>query len=113
MCPKTPVNGFTLIDSLARSWTHPDSWAHPDDKALERIEAGYLVKVGLTHPDLSGERFWGLVKERTATGLLIQVDQDLLYTNQHGIADKDILLVAEQNVFGIVDYRGVMVWEAK
>jgi hypothetical protein len=27
--------------------------------------------------------------------------------------DKDILIVQEQNVFGIVDARGVTVWEAK
>jgi hypothetical protein len=113
MNPKTPLNGFTLIDSAERSQTHPDSWAHPDEKTLERIEPGYVVKIGLTHPDLSGERFWGLVKERTVTGLLVQVDQDMLYTSQHGISDRDILWVEEQNVFGIVNGVGVTVWEAR
>src|SRR5579863_7777014 len=113
MNPKMPINGFTLVDSADRSHTHPDSWAHPDDTTLERIETGYFVKVGLTHPDLNGERFWGLVKQKTETGLLIQVDQDMLYTSQHGVSDGDILFVVKQNVFGIVDGGGVTVWEAQ
>jgi hypothetical protein len=113
MHPKTLKNGFTLIASLERSQTHPDTWAHPHDEALKRIEVGYFVKVGVTHPDLSGERFWGLVKERAGPGIVIEVDQDTCYADQHGISDKDILSVTERNVSGIVADTGVTVWEAK
>jgi len=45
--------------------------------------------------------------------IVIQVDQDMLHSSEHGVCDKDILIVQEQNVFGIVDARGVTVWEAK
>jgi hypothetical protein len=113
MNPTVPINGFTLIDSAQRSHDHPDTWAHPDGKPLRQIEARYLVKVGVTHPELSGERFWGLVKERIGNGFIIQIDQDMRYTGQHGLTDKDILLVTERNVFGIVDSSGTVVWEAR
>ena len=113
MSPKSLIIGYALIDSEARSRSHPDSWAHPDEAALSQIDAGYLVKIGVTHPDSSGERFWGVVKQRNDRTLVIQVDQDLNYSSLHGLADKDILLVGEQNVFGIVDESGLIVWEAK
>jgi hypothetical protein len=110
---RTPQNGFTLIDSVDRSRAHPETWAHPDEEALKQIEVGYFVKVGVEHPDLSGERFWGLVKEKTGHGIMIRVDQDMLYTTQHGIADEDLMLVTERNVFGIMTANGVRVWEPK
>ena len=113
MSPTLPINGFILIDSAQRLKDHPDTWAHPDHEALKRIESGYFVKVGVTHPELSGERFWGRVKERMGPDIVIQVDQDMLHSSEHGLFDKDILVVQEQNVFGIADARGVTVWEAK
>jgi hypothetical protein len=113
MDAKTPKNGFTFIDSVERSQTHPDTWAHPDDEVLKRIEIGYFVKVGVTHPHLGGERFWGLVKERTERSIVIEVDQDMTQTDHHGISDGDILSVTERNIFGIVTGGGVTAWKAK
>jgi|SRR5581483_9122969 len=106
-------NGFLLIDSAQRAKEHSNSWAHPHQEALNQIEPGYFVKVGVTHPELSGERFWGIVKQRKGRNLVIQVDQDLIYTAQHGIRDRDFLSVCEENVFGITDSRGNSIWEAK
>jgi hypothetical protein len=113
MSPTLPINGFILIDSEQRSKHQPDTWAHPDHETLERIEPGYFVKVGVTHPELDGERFWELFKERIGPDIVIQVDQDMVHSKEHGLCDKDTLIVEEQNVFGIVDARGVTVWEAK
>ena len=44
--------------------------------------------------------------------MVIEVDQDMLYTKQHGVSDKDTLTVREQNVFGITDPAGDEVWKA-
>lgn len=106
-------NGYALIDSAQRLKDHPDSWAHPNREELERIETGYFIKVGVTHPERSGERFWGRVKDRSGSDITIQIDQDLLHSSLHGLSDKDILIVQEYNVFGIVDAGGVTIWEAK
>ena len=71
-----------------------------------------MVKVGVTHPELDGERFWGLVKEKNGANIVIQVDQDMLYTDQHGVMDQDVLIVQEQNIFGVMDATGVPLWVA-
>jgi sensor domain CHASE-containing protein len=102
-----------LIDSAQRTKDHFESWAHPHQEALNQIQPGYFVKVGVTHPELSGERFWGIVKERRGRNFVIQVDQDLIHTAHHGIRDRDVLSVGEENVFGITDSRGNQVWAAK
>ena len=107
------MSGFTLIDSAQRSKDHSDTWAHPGSDVLRSIQVGYFVKVGVTHVDLNGERFWGVVKARIGDDILIQIDQDLNQGDHHGLADKDILLVHEENIFGIVDASGATVWEAK
>jgi hypothetical protein len=111
--PSNLQNGFRWIDSAQRAQEHSDSWDHPEQEVLDGIETGYFVKVGVTHPELSGERFWGIVQDRSGPSLVIQVDQDLIYTAQHGLRDRDILTVREENVFGIRDGRGDVVWEAK
>jgi hypothetical protein len=113
MTPALPINGFTLIDSAQRSRDHPDTWAHPDNGTLGLIRTGYFVKVGVTHPERSGERFWGCVKQRVGPDIVIQVAQDMVHSNEHGLCDRDVLVVQEQNVFGITDEGGVTVWEAK
>lgn len=113
---KLPVvlkGGFTLIDSAQRSTDHADTWAHPEQEVLDRIQPDYFVKVGVTHTELSGERFWGRVKSRAGANIIIEVDQDMRYSDQHGVSDQDVLIVQEQNVFGIVDNLGKTVWEAK
>jgi hypothetical protein len=106
-------NGFRLINSAQRAQDHRDSWTHPEQDVLDGIEAGYFVKVGVTHPEVSGERFWGIVQERSGRSLVIQVDQDLIYTAQHGLRDRDILTVREENVFGVRDGQGDVVWEPR
>ncbi len=108
-----PKNGFMLIDSAERSKHHPDTWAHPAQETLEQIQPGYIVKVGVTHAALGGERFWGLVKEKTGDTIAIQVDQDMLSSEQHRVADGDILIVHERNIFGIIDRQGMSIWEAE
>jgi hypothetical protein len=103
-------NGYSLINSDYRSTTHPDTWEHPPKEVLDRIRPGYFIKVGVTHAELTGERFWGVVKEMTGNAIELQIDQDLLYTEQHGLSDKDLLLVQPHNVFGILDAGGVSLW---
>src|SRR6184192_2552889 len=56
-----------LIDGVEMNRLHPDTFEIPD--ALERcyLERGDLVKIGLTHPDNGGERFWVNVLESHAS----------------------------------------------
>lgn len=50
------------------------------------------------------------MKEMTGNTIELQIDQDLLYTEQHGLSDKDVLLVQPHNVFGILDAGGMSLW---
>lgn len=113
LAPTSPINGFALIDSAQCSKDHPDTWRHPDSEALRRIVPGCLVKVGVSHPDLYGERFWGRVDRRAGPNITIQIQQaDMLHGKEHGIHDQDVLIVQEQHIFGIEDVDGATIWEA-
>ena len=109
---KLAINEFTLIDSLQRAAEHPETWAHPPQQALDKIKPGYFVKVGVTHRDLPSERLWGIVKDNTGADITIEINQDLVCSQHHGLCDKDVLLVQQRHIFGIVDNRGASIWQA-
>jgi hypothetical protein len=111
MQPKAPENGFTFIDSEQKAKDNPVTWGHPGPEALRRIEVGCYVKIGVSQAGLSGERFWGVVKQRIGQEFFVQIDQDLRLSDEHGLRDKDIVLVQEKHIFGIADSSGTMIWE--
>jgi len=105
------LNRFELVDSEQRSKDHPETWGHPPQEVLNRVQPGYFVKVGVTHPELNGERFWGIVR-KVGANLEIQIDQDMVNSAQHGLNDKDVLFVQHRHIFGIMDANGVTLWVA-
>jgi len=104
------LNDFVLIDSEQRAKESPATWAHTPAEQLDLIRVGYFVKVGVAHPKMTGERFWGEVKNLTDNGMEIAVQQDMVHTALHGLSDKDTLMVQRRHVFGICDKSGDFVW---
>jgi hypothetical protein len=107
---KVPTNGYALFDSERKAKAQPDHWEHPSKEVLDRIVVGYMVNVGVTHPDSAGERFWGIVREVAATGITIEIDQKLVCSKEHGLNYKDDVRVEPRHVFGIIDAGGATVW---
>jgi hypothetical protein len=107
---KLPANGYELFDSERKSKAHPDAWDHPPPKALDRIQPGYMVNVGVTHEKLAGERFWGVVQELAGAAITIQIDQKLVCSKDHGLNYQDRICVEQRHVFGILDAQGKTVW---
>lgn len=112
MKPKVPSNGYALFDSEAKAKTHPDQWEHPPQSAIDQIQAGYLVNVGVTHAKLAGERFWGVVMEGNGTAFTVQIDQKLVCSKEHGLNYKDDVVIEGRHIFGIVNAQGQTVWPA-
>jgi hypothetical protein len=107
---KLPSNGYTLFDSERKSKTHPEHWEHPPAEALDRIQPGFVVNVGVTHPESAGERFWGVVQGMDDAGITIQIDQKLVCSKEHGLNYKDDVCVERRHIFGIIDAQGGTVW---
>ena len=107
---KVPSNGYTLFDSERKAKTQPDHWEHPPREVLDKIAPGYMVNVGVTHPESAGERFWGVVRAVDGTGITIEIDQKLVCSKEHGLNYKDDILVEPRHIFGIIDAAGATVW---
>jgi hypothetical protein len=103
-------NGYTLFDSERKARTHPDAWDHPPQEALNRIQPGFLVNVGVTHAKLAGERFWGVVQEIAGNVITIQIDQKLVCGKDHGLSYQDLISIEPRHIFGIVNAQGKTVW---
>jgi len=58
----------------------------PNDECLSKVKSGDSVKVAIC-----GERFWVEVTNRDGDNLIGYVDNDLLCTDLHGLAYKDIV----------------------
>lgn len=93
---------FHLIDSLAMSKAH-DTWWHPPEAELRRLKKGDTVKIGLVANREQGERFWAIIEEVDGDKLTVSVDNDLIFTEKHGIKDDDVLVIDRMtNIFNIL-----------
>src|SRR5260370_10236947 len=77
--------GVSLINSEEQERLYPDTWQHPAASTLTAIRKGDIVKVGVEGPEFGGERFWTIVQEVSEAGLLVSVNNKLLFTSRHGL----------------------------
>ena len=77
---------------------HPDTFSAPSQEALAKIAGGSLVKIATIH---GSERFWVNVTEVVGELVTGTVDNDLLFTEQHGYKDGDMVSFYKHNVYNI------------
>jgi hypothetical protein len=107
---------YQILDAFARSLELPESWRHPSLFALQLINVGWHVKIGVEMKEtrMHGERFWCRVIEvQNTTQYTVEVNQDLLCTSFHGVRDKDRLRIQRKHVFGILYPSGRVLWDAR
>ena len=98
------TNGFTLINSEQRQTRYPETWSHPSGRVLDAIRPGDFVKVGIECPDMTGingERFRTRVVEISNAGFVVEVDNILLMTDDHGLKYGDRLVVGCQHILDV------------
>ena len=76
---------------------HPDTFHAPAPDELAAIAPGDSVKVCT-----GDERFWVTVTDVTDTGLAGTVDNDLLFTDRHGLSYGDLIRFGRECVYDIV-----------
>lgn len=98
---------YTLIDAGQKHRDHPESFEVPDALALLRIVPGAFVKVGAKFtsdaPDVipRAERFW-LIVRTVGIPLTGEINNDLVYTAEHGLKCGDILPFELRHVLDVM-----------
>lgn len=77
---------------------HPSTFEVPSSFELSLIKPGDFVKICVNEV----ERFWLHVTERTGDDITGRVDNDLIYTDKHGIKYNDILKVKTHHVYSVM-----------
>jgi hypothetical protein len=75
-----------FINAQEMHLRHPDTFDAPSYTELAAIRPGDSVKVCAGY-----ERFWVTVTEATESALTGTVDNDLIYTNDHGLSYGDTI----------------------
>jgi hypothetical protein len=107
--------GWRLINSKTMAFSSPNTWTHPPKQYFFKLSEGCLVKVGVipSTPIPGSERFWCRIKAISKTKLTVTVEQaDMLFSTFHGIYHGDTLTILKNNVFGMLDENGNLIWEA-
>lgn len=77
---------------------HPTTFFAPSQEDLADITVGSIIKVATVH---GSERFWVKVTEVVDGVITGIVDNDLLFTEQHGYKDGDLISFHTCNVYNI------------
>ncbi len=91
---KTPRTPF--VDAQAMNQAHPNTFHVPDAGELSAVGVGDYVKVAA-----EGERFWVEVLSREGDAFTGRVNNDLVRTNLHGLADTDVVAFESRHVHAI------------
>jgi len=91
-----PKQGFVDAQRMAKK--HPGTFEVPTDERLKALKPGDFVKVNAK----PGERFWvklDTVKGATLTGV---IDNDLVYTDKHGLKMGDRVKFQRRNAYDVL-----------
>jgi hypothetical protein len=86
----------SFIDAQQMSKDHPDTFEAPDANQLAVLQVGDIVKVCP-----GSERFWAEIKEIEGSTITAVVDNDLIYTEQHGLQLGDYIQFEKQHIYNI------------
>jgi hypothetical protein len=87
-----------FVDAQEMHRLHPTTFEAPYAEELAAIEPGDFVKICT-----GGERFWVKVDEHTPPHLVGRVDNELIGTDEHGLACNDVVRFEERHVFQTLD----------
>lgn len=85
-----------FTDAQEKYRKHPETFDAPTEKELDKVEVGGIVKVCLDH-----ERFWTIVKEVEGNRIKAEVNNDLLFTDKHGLRCGDIISFEKRHIYSI------------
>ena len=102
---KTP----TLRNAQQLARLRPLTFEVPVQERLDRVAPGSLVKICAVAPQHSGdveaggERFWVEVMTRQGNRLTGRVDNQLVYTEEHGLSYGDVVAFSIENIYDVYD----------
>ena len=91
--PKQP-----FIDAQEMAERHPSTFEIPSKKQISKLKIGDTVKVCV-----GKERFWNIIKEIKGGKIIAEVDNELVYTNEHGLDLGDIISFKTENIYQIYE----------
>lgn len=86
-----------FLNAVDMNKQNPDSFFIPSDEEIDEVSIGDFLKVCACH-----ERFWVKVHNMYAGEFTCIVDNDLVFTEAHGINYKDVVTVKRHNIMGIL-----------
>ncbi|WP_435008061.1 hypothetical protein P12x_005330 [Tundrisphaera lichenicola] len=86
-----------FVDAQEMNRKHPTTFEVPSDAELAAIKAGDSVKVCTCD-----ERFWVTVTEVSEHRIAGTVDNDLIFTDEHGLDYGDVVRFTRENVYSII-----------
>jgi hypothetical protein len=88
-----------FIDGQEMNQLHPTTFEVPSKEELNAITEGSTVKVGVIS-DMT-ERFWATVVSIEGDTIKATVDNDLVFTEFHGLSFGDEMTFEKKNVLAI------------
>jgi hypothetical protein len=100
---------YTLIDGVAKNREHPTTFHIPTEAERDALQPDDTVKIGVNFDNpggCDGERFWVIVNGVFAGPdgkkfYRAEVNNDLVYTQHHGLKDKDEVVFSAEHVLTI------------
>ncbi len=85
-----------FIDAQKMAYENPDTFYAPPFDELNEIKKGSIVKIAA-----DGERFWVVVTSVKGNKITGTVNNDLVFTKDHGLRYEDRVEFEKKNVYGI------------
>lgn len=90
-----------LTDAQEMARLHPATFSAPSPDDLSRVKPGDYVKVCSWAKNLTGrtERFWVEVLAVSDSGIVGRIDNDLVFTNLHGLEYDDRIEFEARHIY--------------
>lgn len=91
------------MDGEALNRRRPQTFHIPHLQERKSVRVGQNVKIGVQSPnDNPGERFWVIVRKRLQDRYCGTVNNDLVYTDIHGLKDTDPIEFGPEHILDIL-----------
>jgi hypothetical protein len=91
-----PVKVWEFTDAQEMKRIYPNTFEAPSEKQLSMVEIGDAVKVCAIR-----ERFWVHVTAIDGNSLIGVIDNDLLFSEEHGLKYEDIVKFELRHIFSV------------
>lgn len=94
---------YNFIDAQQMAVMHPDTFEAPTLDDLAALKVGDYAKVGAKARSGITERFWCYVVEIDGEKVTGTVNNDLVLTSHHGLAEEDKLIFEKRHIYSITN----------